>query len=98
MIVARMNNEEGNEGILFLLEPGNLAKLELGQPIVKKIKQFIPELEKEIEIVIGYSPDIQYIAEQVNKGVSFEKALEASFNRKPVFVRSDKCETLQKVL
>jgi len=93
MIVARMNNK-----ILFILEPGNLAKLELGQPIVKKIKQFIPELEREIEIAIGYSPDIQYVADEMNKGVSFEKALESSLERKPVFLRSDKCETLQKVL
>lgn len=97
MIVAQLQNENGTPGLLFVLEPGNIAKLELGQPIVKHLKEFLPNIEQDIEIAIGYSPDVDYIAEQVQGGSTFESALARSLQRRPQYRSHESSEQLKKV-
>lgn len=97
MIVARMEKEDGQPSLLLLLEPGNIGKLQLGQPIIKNLKQFMPDLEQDIEIVIGYSPDVQFVADQVAAGESFLDAVSKSMKRKEVYVRPAQAEAVVRV-
>jgi hypothetical protein len=64
MIAARYHGPKGQQAILLVLEPGNIEKLKQGEPIHKFLNEFLPNLGKSIEIVIAYTPDIEWVAEQ----------------------------------
>lgn len=87
MIIARATGEDGNQLLLMILEPGNISKLELGQPIIKKLKEFIPELPEEIEFMIALCPDVAYLAKRVKDGDDFISALKKAMKRPNVYVR-----------
>lgn len=98
MIVARAAGDKG-ELLLMVLEPGNIAKMQLGQPIVKKLKEFLPELPEDIELMICLCPDVGYLAERVRSGDDFVEALEKAMKRPEVYVRDHKdAEDLTKFL
>lgn len=96
MIVAHLQNTDGTPGLLFVLEPGNITKFELGQLIVKRLKEFLPGIDRDIEIAIGYSPDVDYIAEQVQSGSTFESALARSLQRRPQYRTHESAEDMKK--
>lgn len=88
MIVALMNVPEGSSPtVVFILEPGNVAKLELGQPIVKDLRDFLPNLSQNVVVMLGYTPDIVWVTEQLAKGGDFAEVMRASMTREPVFSR-----------
>lgn len=94
MIVAKMGKESPGESLLFILEPGNIAKLQLGQPIVKNLHEFLPELPVNSEIVIALCPDVQYLADRVKAGDDFVTALGKAMKRPDVYVRPQDAETV----
>lgn len=95
MIIAKLDDKDGKNCLLMILEPGNIAKLQLGQPIVKDLREFIPELKSPYEIVIGFCPDVEFLADKVRAGMDFTQALELAMKRKEVYVRDYKdAETL----
>jgi hypothetical protein len=90
-----MQAKGGGESLLILLEPGNVAKLQLGEPIVKDLKEFLPDFPP-LEIVIGYCPDVQFVSAQVKAGMPFAEALQKSLDRPEVYVRPHEAEYLVK--
>lgn len=96
MIAARIDGE-GKTAILLVLEPGNIAKLEAGQPIYKFLNEFMPGLEERIELCFAYTPDAAWVTEQVLGGKDLLKTIEESMTRTPVFVRPNEAEDMKKV-
>jgi hypothetical protein len=104
MIVARMvgkdspSDSPGNT-LLFLLEPGNIAKLQMGHSIVKKLHEFMPDkFAEDAEIIIALCPDIGYVAERVKAGDDFLDAVEKAMKRPEVYLRQEATEDLTKFL
>lgn len=98
MIAATLKTEEKPDeiGLLLVLEPGNLEKLKMGQPIVKKLRQYIPELGVEVELTIGYTPDSQYVVDQMSKGRSMGEALKDAQFRPEVYVPMSEAENMRR--
>ena len=96
MIVARMGKTDPGESLLFLLEPGNILKLQMGQPIVKKLHEFMPQLSEDAEIIIAVCPDVAYLARRVKDGDDFMTALDKAMKRKEVYVRPQDAEEVIK--
>jgi hypothetical protein len=53
MIVARGGGKDGTDVVLMVLEPGNIAKMQIGQPIVKSLNEFLPELPIKVDLNKG---------------------------------------------
>ena len=103
MIAARLHDEKGNVCVMLVLEPGNFEKLKQGQPIHKWLNEFIPELHQKIELLFCYSPDVVWVAEQMQKlgtkdAVTLAEIVEQSLSRKPVVTRDRTAEEMKKVL
>ena len=89
MIAALLNTEDANsEIVLFILEPANVEKLQLGSPIVKCLNDFFPDLPKRIEVSIAYTPDVVWVGEQLRAGKDLAQTLFASIARLPVYMRT----------
>ena len=84
MIVARGGDGE-KDFVLMILEPANLAKLQLGQPIVKSLNEFIPELTTKIDLLLAWCPDVGYLEERVKSGIGLVDALKDAMTRAEVF-------------
>lgn len=102
MIAARLHDEKGI-CILLVLEPGNIERLQQGKPIHKWLNEFIPELSSKVELLFAYSPDVPWVAEQMQKlgtkdAVTLGEIIEQSLSRKPVLVRDRTAEELKRVL
>lgn len=98
MIVALLNVEAGEDpAVLFILEPANIEKLQLGQPISKDLRDFIPDLKPNIRVMLGFTPDIVWVTEQMAKGRDFAEVMRASMERKPVYLRELDPEIVKKV-
>jgi hypothetical protein len=93
MIVARMHGEDGQVVIMLVLEPGNIQKLKAGEPIHRFLNEFIPELPSKVELLFAYTPDIQWVSEQMSKSgkdaLNFAEILQDSLHR-PEVVRSSR--------
>lgn len=99
MLVARMHeNESGEQTLLILLEPANIAKLQINQPIVKALNEFLPELPEKVELVIGYCPDMVFLAERIKAGILLPDALAESMNRKEVYSRPEQAEEVERLI
>lgn len=86
---------------MLVLEPGNLEKLKNGEPIHKFLNEFIPELREKIELIFSYSPDLNWVAEQMKKqpmdGIALAKVIAESLTRgRPVIVSGDAAERMKK--
>lgn len=95
MIVAHYGDEQ-SDCLLFILEPANIAKIQLGQPIIKKLRDFLPGITPDTQIAITYSPDVLWVCQQMKAGKSLTDALEASLTRPEVFARPDDAEDIVK--
>jgi hypothetical protein len=96
VIIARMGKTDPGESLLFLLEPGNIAKLQLGQPIVKKLHGLMPQFSEDAEIVIALCPDVAYLVARVKAGDDFMTALEKAMKRPDIYVRPQDAEEVVK--
>ena len=102
MISALLHDEKGI-CILLVLEPGNIERLQQGKPIHKWLNEFIPELPTKVELLFAYSPDVMWVAEQMqNAGhddaAKLAEIVQESLTRKPVVVRDRTAEELKRVL
>lgn len=100
MIAARMHDGDGKVIIMLVLEPGNIEKLQKGQPIHKFLSEFVPELPSNIELLLSYTPDAVWVSEQINKSMDalgLAEAIDQSLTRKPVFIRDRTAEELKRV-
>lgn len=100
MIAARFHDETGKIIIMLVLEPGNIEKLQKGEPIHKFLNEFIPEINSKIELVFSYTPDAAWVAEQVSKktdALGLGEAIDQSLSREPVTRRGRTTEEMKKV-
>jgi hypothetical protein len=98
MIVALLNTPENEDPcVIFILEPANIEKLQLGQPIAKSLHDFMPGLKPNVRVMLGYTPDIVWVTEQMAKGRDFGDVMRASMDRKPVYTRELDPEVVKKV-
>ncbi len=97
MIAAHLNTgDESTDSIMFILEPPNMEKLQLGQPIVKLLNDFLPNLPAKIEIILAYTPDIVWVGEQLAEGKGLAQTLSASITRPAIYNRHLDPEALVK--
>jgi hypothetical protein len=104
MIAMRLHDEKGGVCVMLVLEPGNLEKLKTGMPIHKWLNEFIPELHTKIELLFAYSPDVPWVAEQMQKrginddALKMAEIIQESLSRKPVLIRDRTAEEMKRVL
>ena len=68
-------------------------RVELGQPLVCRGQQYgFP-----VDVVVAFTPDPEWVCQQITAGVEIPKALEESLYREPVYNRSN-CESVQRAL
>ena len=97
MIAARMRRDGTPDQLILVVEPGNIAKLELGQPIVKRLNEFLPELPGEVNLVLAFSPDVPWVVEQFNSGrTDLGQIVEESLSRKPNYREGEEAEAMVK--
>lgn len=100
MIAARLHDESGKIVIMLVLEPGNIEKLQKGDPIHKFLSEFVPELPANIELLLSYTPDAVWVSQQINKetdALSLGEAIDQSLSRRPVFIRDRTAEEMKRV-
>lgn len=84
MIVAQIEHPKEGRTVLIVLEPANPEKLRLGQPIPIKLEKF----GLQGTVLLGFSPDVAFVAEQVQKhGKPLTDAIESSLHRPDVYQR-----------
>lgn len=103
MMAAKLSDHEGKVCLMLVLEPGNMEKLKSGEPIHKWLNEFLPELDRPIEILLTYSPDVVWVSERmkaegVNDGIRMAEIIAESLSRKPVVVRDLTAEEMKKVM
>jgi hypothetical protein len=104
MLAAPLHNDDGRICLLLVLEPGNLEKLKSGQPIHKWLNEFVPELPAKIELMLTYSPDLEWVAQQAADqiktaecdGPTLLQIIQESLTREPVLVRNRSAEEMRK--
>ena len=74
-----------------------------GQPIHKYLSEFLPELPLKVELLFAYSPDIPWVAEQMQKLESKDASklaeiIHESLSREPVLVRGRAAEESKRVI
>jgi hypothetical protein len=86
--------------LIIVLEPENLERLRHGRPIVKPLSQFFPDNTdaSKYELVLAYTPDIEWLQEQLKTTGNFGKAMDESLKRPAVFRRGDVAETMSRLL
>jgi hypothetical protein len=88
MLIGRISNDKTNQGaVLMLLEPANIAGIQTGKGIVKSLNDVIPELPIKLDIMIVFTPDMLFVAEQLTKGKPLMETVEASLTRPEVYDR-----------
>lgn len=102
MIAVRLHNADGVIALLLVLEPGNIERLKEGKPIVKFLNEFIPELQTQVQLLVGYTPDAAWVAENMKDSKAdvskLLQVLEESLSREPVLVRGKSAEEMKKVV
>ena len=84
---------------MLVLEPGNFEKLKQGQPIHKWLNELLPGLDRKIELVFAYTPDMEWLVKQIGNRRDMEtigNALEESLSRPEVVVRGRTAEELKR--
>jgi hypothetical protein len=98
MIAVRMSGEGGAVCVMLVLEPGNIEKLKRGEPIHKFLNEFMPELKQPVELLLAYSPDIEWVAEQFgvdSDALRLAEILAESLKRPQVMRRGKAAEDLK---
>jgi hypothetical protein len=76
-----MIRAQAGDVFMLVIEPGNIDRLKAQKPI--KIE--VPQGTKHL--LVYYSPDVEFMAELIAKGVPFSEAFEASLGRPEVHER-----------
>jgi len=100
MLALHGGSGDGRELILLVLEPGNIEKLKQGQPIHKYLSEFLPGLDRKVELVFAYTPDMEWVVKQIGTSRDMETigtALHESLSRPEVVVRGRSAEELKRV-
>jgi hypothetical protein len=87
MIVAHAEDQNGRQTLVVVLEPANLEKLTLGQPMPIPLQRYMPGRPDNLEILLCYTPDSVWVSEQVQAGRDLVATLDRSLSRKPVYLR-----------
>lgn len=92
MIRCGFGNEE-HYTIILVFEPSNFVKFRAGRPMRVNLGEFPGALEaKSVEIMLGFTPDVEYIQEQIGEGVADVNtlllALQSAKDR-PEIIRTD---------
>jgi hypothetical protein len=90
MLALHGGSADGRELVMLVLEPGNLEKLKQGQPIHKFLTELLPGLNRNVELVLAYTPDMEWVVGQIGKSRDMETigtALQDSLTRAEVVVR-----------
>lgn len=104
MIAARLSRKDDGGGIcvMLVLEPGNIEKMKAGQPVHKFLNEFMPELQTQVELLLLYSPDTEWVARQVKDDPSnldkLVDAIEASRSRPEIVVRGETAEEMKRMI
>ena len=85
MIGGGNTDDQGAPHILIVLEPGNVASLQVGKPIGKNLSEFVDGMKGTI--TIAFTPDADWVREQIKGGARLLDTLEASLTRKEVYER-----------
>ena len=86
MIVLHAERENGRHELMVILEPGNIEKLKLGQPIPIDSKKFLGELGT-LDFAVAYTPDAVFVAQEYERSGDIAHSLAESMFRPEVFVR-----------
>jgi hypothetical protein len=92
MIILSYGTHDGVQGLMLVLEPGNIEKLRMGKPIIKRMQDLDNEAPANFEICVAFTPNPDWVDDQISKGKAIEKALEQSLGRNDVFVRPESAE------
>lgn len=88
--VVGPNNKPKGDQVIIILEPANLANLRRGVPLAVNLDQFRPELEDQFNAILIYTPDIDWISEELRKpGAVIGEVLSQGIKREPVFRAGD---------
>lgn len=99
MIAARLHKPDGGICVMLVLEPGNIEKIKQGQPIHKWLNEFMPDLANPVELLLCYTPDAVWVAEQIGKdksAVRLAEIIEESRKRPEVLVRDKTAEEMKR--
>ena len=66
----------------------------MGMPLIREIKQIVPELNIELQLMIAYTPDAIWLEEKVGEGMPLADAVVSSLEREPVVRHSPNTEVL----
>lgn len=96
MMVLRFESDKGDDPLyMMILEPGNLVKLVEGKPICKNLKEF--GHPQNVQLLICYTPDIDYVSHSILAGTPPSEALEKSLQMAKVIRGSEVAEQMVKV-
>ena len=100
MLAMHGGSKDGSELLLIVLEPGNLEKLKQGQPIHKYLTELLPGINRQIELVFAYTPDMNWLVERIGKSRDMEvigTAMQEALSRPEVVIRGRTAEEMKRV-
>jgi hypothetical protein len=85
MIVIHLE-KDGKHELLVVLEPGNIEKLKMGQPIpIDTSKYLAAEVVGTVNFAIAFTPDAPFVAKEWERTGDVAQALQDSLYREEVF-------------
>lgn len=72
MLALHGGSADGRELVMLVLEPGNIEKIKKGQPIHKFLTEFLPGFDRQVELVIAYTPDMDWVVGKIGKSRDME--------------------------
>lgn len=100
MLAMHGGSKDGSELLLIVLEPGNLEKLKQGQPVHKYLTELLPGINRKIELVFAYTPDMEWVVAQIGKSRDMETiatVIAESLSRPEVVIRGRSAEEMKRV-
>lgn len=95
-VLSPKDDSDTDRNVMLILEPANIAKLQLGSPIVKCLNDFFPDLPCKINIFLSYTPDIVWVGQRLSIGEDLADTVRASLSRPEVFTRTLDPEALKR--
>jgi len=96
MIVLHLESKEGRHELLIVLEPGNIEKLKMGQPIPIDTRRLLAAELATLDFAIAFTPDAQFVATEWARTGDVAQALQDSLYREEKFTPNP--EAVKRVL
>jgi hypothetical protein len=97
--ILGLKGTETRDRLVIVLEPANLERLRHGEPIFRKLVEFMTPAELACaELVIDYTPDAAWVTEQLAAGRDFRETMNAGMKRPTVFRRGNISENMVRAL